>query len=195
MERFFQALTSLLPQGYAWPRDPSSVLMRLMRATAGAFGELQAWIEQTVSQWQPHTAVNRLAEWEAAVGLPDACFGASQSEQLRRKLLLGRLRRAALEFEDSSPACFAAIVTLCADLGYPATVNYNLPFRVGHQVGQWLGALDGQLYITVTIQASVFRCGDPVGKRLLDGALNGAELSCFLRRVLPARFNANFIFV
>jgi uncharacterized protein YmfQ (DUF2313 family) len=195
MERFYQALTSLLPQGYAWPRDPNSVLMRLMRATAGAFGELQAFIEQTVAQWQPHITVNRLAEWEAATGLPDDCFGTDQTANGRRLLLLDRLRGMQLKFEDSSAAALGAIEDICLALGYPASAKYNLPFRVGMRVSDRLGALDGQLYITVTIQASPFRCGDPVGKRLLEGALNGSELICFLRRVLPARFNANYIFI
>jgi uncharacterized protein YmfQ (DUF2313 family) len=195
MERFAQALASLLPQGYAWPRDASSVWMRLLRALAANFAELQAWIEQTVRQWQPHTAVNRLAEWELAVGLPDACFGADQSEALRRRLLLTKLRRQVLAYEDSSSACFAAVEAICLELGYPVTVAYNTPFRCGDPVGNRLGALDGQLYITVTIAASPFVCGDPVGKRLVEGSLTGGELVCYLQQVLPARFAPNYIFV
>lgn len=196
MEMFLQALAFLLPTGFAWPRDPGAVLMKFVKGLAGSFNEHHDVVAETVRQWQPATTVNRLAEWEEATGLPDACFGLNQSEALRRKLLLGRLQGPTLFYDDSSPAAPDAIVAICAWLGYVATVQYNTPFRCGHQVGQRLGALDGKLYVTVTIQSAPFRVGvSRVGDRLLQGLLNGGELACYLQRVAPARFQLNVIFV
>lgn len=74
MDKFFQALAALLPTGFAWPRDSNSVLMRVIRGLAGSFSELHDFCAATVKQWQPATTINRLAEWEEATGLPDACF-------------------------------------------------------------------------------------------------------------------------
>jgi uncharacterized protein YmfQ (DUF2313 family) len=197
MDKFWQALASLLPSGFAWPRDPNSTLMRVMRALAVSFHELHEFTRLTVGQWQPHQTITRLAEWEEATGLPDACFGTSQSEDPRRKMLLSRLRGPVLEYTDSSPASPGALVAICAWLGYEATVQYNTPFRCGvHRVGQRLGALDGKLYVTVTLQSTYFRVGvSRVGDRLLQGLLNGGELACYLRRVVPARYQINVIFV
>jgi len=117
-------------------------------------------------------------------------------DALRRKLLLSRLRGPVLAYTDSSPSCTDAIVAICAWLGYVATVQYNTPFRCGQRVGQRLGALDGNLYVTVTIQSTQFRVAlSRVGDRLLQGQLNGGELACYLKRVVPARYQLNVIFV
>lgn len=197
MDKFWQALATLLPTGFAWPRDPLSTLMRVMRGLAGGFSEHHEFTRLTANQWQPHQAVTRLAEWEEATGLPDACFGLNQDEATRRKLLLGRLRGPKLEYADSSPASPAAITAICAWLGYPlVTVVYNTPFRAGMRCGQRLGQLDGKLWVTVTIQSTPFRVGvSRVGDRLLQGTLNGAELACYLQRVVPARYQVNVIYV
>lgn len=197
MEKFFQALSALLPTGFAWPRDARSTLMRVIRAIAGAFSEHHDFTTEAVRQWQPATAVNRLAEWEQATGLPDACFGLDQSEALRRKLLLSRLCGPVLTYDNSSPASLGAIEAICTSLGYQASARYNTPFRCGvNRVGERLGALDGQLYVTVTLQSKFFRVGvSRVGERLLEGQLNGGELVCYLQRVIPARFHLTVIFV
>lgn len=197
MDKFFQALTALLPTGFAWPRDTGSTLMGVIRALAGSFKEHHDFTTEGVRQWQPATTVNRLAEWEAATGLPDACFGLNQDNALRRKLLLSRLRGVKLPYENSSPASLAAIESVCAEIGYQATARYNTPFRCGtNRVGDRLGVLDGKLYVTVTLQSPPFRVGvNRVGDRLRSGQLNGGELVCYLKRVLPARFELNVIFV
>lgn len=197
MEKFLQALACLLPTGFAWPRDPSSVLMKFLRGRAASFSEFHDFVAEAVRQWQPATTVNRLAEWEEATGLPDTCFGLNQSEALRRKLLLARLQPVALAYDDSSPAAPESIVAICAWLGYTATVRYNTPFRVGrNRVGQRLGALNGRLWITVTLQTIPFRVGvSRVGARLREGTLNGGELACYLQRVVHARYEVNVIFV
>jgi uncharacterized protein YmfQ (DUF2313 family) len=197
MNKFWQALAALLPTGFAWPRDPNSTLMRVVKAKAEGLGQLHEFTRMTADQWQPHQAVTRLAEWEEATSLPDACFGTDQDMAMRRKLLLARLRGPELAYPDSSPASPGAIVAICAWLGYPlVTVAYNTPFRCGMRVGRRLGALDGKLWITVTIQSAPFRVGvSRVGDRLLQGTLNGGELACYLQRVVPARYSVNVIFV
>lgn len=197
MDKFLQALASLLPTGFAWPRDPNSTLMRVLRGLAGAFAELHNWTTEVVRQWQPATTVNRLTEWEEATGLPDACFGLDQSAALRRQLLLARLRPLVLPYVDSSPASPGSLEAICLALGYVATVRYNTPFRVGrNRVGDRLGALNGRLWITVTLTTEPFRVGrNRVGDRLRLGTLNGGELACYLKRIVPARYELNVIFV
>ena len=95
MDKFAQALQALLPTGFAWPRHPKSVLMRVLRGVAAAHAELYQFILATAAQWLPHRTTLRLREWEEACGLPDACFGPGQTEAERRAVLLARLRAGA----------------------------------------------------------------------------------------------------
>lgn len=193
MEKFFQALQYLLPQGFAWPRHPDSTLMRVLRGLAASFDDLHRYIDSCIEQWQPYTTVKRLSEWEEATDLPDKCFGAAQTDALRRQLLLARLRGPQLPYEDSSPAAPEAIASICASLGYQVSVAYNTPFRVGlNRVGDRLGALDGILYVRVLVPVEMepFRVGqNHVGDRLVKTSQDLAPLVCYLRRIVPARFS------
>lgn len=196
MDKFWQAIVALLPTGFAWPRNPLSTLMRVMRGLAGSFSEHHEFARLTANQWQPHQTITRLAEWEECTGLPDACFGVDQDIDTRRKLLLARLRGPSLQYADSSPAATGSLQSICTWLGYPqVTVKYSTPFRVGAYCGQTLGQLDGKLWFVITIPSPAFRVGtSKVGERLLKGSLNGADLVCYLNRVVPSRYSINYIY-
>lgn len=189
-QRFTQALQQLLPTGFAWPRNLRSVLMRVLHGVAAAFDELHQFVLATAQQWLPHQTTLRLREWEEACGLPDSCLGPDQTESVRRVALLTRLRGVQLPYTDSSHAAPEAIRSLCAGLGYTVQrVAYNLPLRVGvDQVGKRLGQLDGKLYVLVDSVARPMRVGDPVGSRLLADDKDLWSLLCYLRRVVPARY-------
>jgi uncharacterized protein YmfQ (DUF2313 family) len=193
MDKFTQALAALLPTGFAWPRNPDSVLMRVLRGMAGAFDALHQFSQLTVARWQPHTTT-RLAEWEAACGLPDLCFGA-QTEAERRRLLLARLRGPQLAYRDSSPVTLQTIQDICTALGYNVSIRYNQPFRVGRdRVGQRLGTNNGIIYIVLVRQAEPFRVGvNRVGDRLVQYSQDAGPLICYLQRIVPARFAIQII--
>lgn len=153
MDKFWQALASLLPTGYAWPRDPSSTLMRVLRGLAAALSVQHEFARSTALDWMPHQTTTRLVEWEEACGLPCDCMEPDQSLARRKAMLLATLRGAVGSYGDSSPAAPGAIAALAAGVGYEATVAYNTPMRVGVScVGSPLGALDGQLYVTVKVE-------------------------------------------
>lgn len=194
VESYTQSMAFLLPEGFAWPRDPGSVLMRLVRAFAGQLAEADDFAAATVAEWQPHRTTLRLVEWEEATGLPDACFASDIAT--RRQMLLMRLRGPVLPYDDSSPAAPAVLEALCASVGYPSTVVYNTPARCGHRVGRRLGKLDGELYVTATLPAGRARVGTArAGDRLIYGAKTGSDLRCLLDRVAPARFRLNLILI
>jgi uncharacterized protein YmfQ (DUF2313 family) len=193
--QFHESLSGLLPQGYAWPRNPDSVLMRVVASEAAELSEHTEAVHAMATQWQPHATVARLAEWEEACGLPDQCLGTAQTEEQRRVSLLRTLRGPALPLADSSPAAPAVIEAACAELGYNAvTVRYNTPFRCGMRAGRRLGALDGRLYITAAVVSAPLRCGMRVGRRLVTRIGAGPELACYLARVVPARYSINIIY-
>lgn len=158
--KFWQSLVALLPTGFAWPRDPSSTLMRVFRGFAVALAEHHAFAQSTALDWLPHRTVTRLAEWEEACGLPCDCLGTEQTVDLRQGMLLATLRGASLTYLNSSPAAPGAIVGLAAGMGYQARVVYNTPMRVGlGLVGQPLGSLDGVLQVVVTVPQQPMRVG------------------------------------
>lgn len=195
MNAFEQALAHLLPQGAAWPRDAQSVWMRLLAGLAGLLLEQHDYTHVVATEWLPHTTRTRLEEWEAALGLPDPCFGAAQSYEQRRAAVLARLRGYQGAYADSSPAALGAIAAYCAALGTPATVTYHTPFRVGRdRVGRRLGINDGKLYVSIVASSTPFRVGvGRVGSRLIEYPPQVVELACALDRVVPARFEINVV--
>lgn len=185
---FEQALATLLPQGAAWPRAANSVWMRLLGGLALLLDEFDQVVEQAATEWLPHSTNGRLAEWEAATGLPDTCFGAQLDVAPRRAAVLARLRGFVGAYPDSSPAALGALVAYAAALGVTATVVYNAPFRCGYRVGRRMGANDGVLHMAITGTSEPFRVGGRVGSRLVARPPGVGELGCVLDRVLPARF-------
>lgn len=195
VDKFAESLAGLLPQGHAWPRDPGSVLMAVIRSEAADLAQHTEDVHAMVKQWQPHTTVARLAEWEASCGLPDTCMGPNQTESERRASLLRTLRPPELAYDDSSPAAPGAIEAACAAIGFTVTVSYNTPMRVGMRIGDRLGALDGRLYVLVANANRPMRVGlARVGDRLVERDLPETNLNCFLERLVPARFSINTIF-
>ena len=197
MDKFQQALSHLLPTGWAWPRDPDSTLMRVLAGVAASFSAFHDFTTATVQQWQPHLTGQRLAEWEDATGLPDACLGVNQTDDRRRQALLARLRGPELAYTDSSPSAPGGIEAICATLGYTATVRYNTPFRAGRdRCGRRLGRLSGVLNVLVTTGSTPLRVGGGhVGQRLIDRTLTDAQLECCLQRVVPARYQLNIVYL
>jgi uncharacterized protein YmfQ (DUF2313 family) len=197
MDKFQQALSHLLPTGWAWPRDPDSTLMRTLAGVAASFSGLHDFTVSTYQQWLPHLTGQRLAEWEDATGLPDACLGTAQTNERRRQALLARLRGPELAYNDSSPSAPGAIEAVCANLGYTATVRYNTPFRVGRdRCGSRLGRLSGTLNVLVTTESTRLRVGGGhVGERLVARTLTDAQLECCLQRIVPARYQLNIVYL
>lgn len=194
-DQFYQSLTYLVPTGFAWPRDPNTMLMRTVRGIAGMFAELHDWTLHAAAEWLPHRTSTRMEEWEAATGLPDRCYSTVQTFEQRRGHLLARLRGARGAYVDSSPAAPGAIEALCADAGYPATVRHNTQFRCGrNRVSDRLGPTDARLYVLLHSTAQPFRVSiNRVGDRLAVRPDALVQLACALERYVPARFELHVI--
>lgn len=197
-EVFRQALSYLLPQGYAWPRDPGSVWMMLLQGDAALLAEHHQVVQQAAAQWLPQLTNTRLEEWEEACGLPDPCFGPLQTYEARRAAVLARLRGFLGAYADSSPASLGSIQRYIANLGFAATISYGMPFRVGrNRCGDRLGATGhGTLNVTVNAPSLPLRVGaGRVGQRLIQRPPGVGELVCSLAGVVPARFAINVVLI
>lgn len=189
---FIQALAALLPTGFAWPRDPRSTLMRLLRGMALMLEQHHAFVLFTARDWWPHATLRRLAEWEEAVGLPDPCFGGDLDDATRRQLLLGRLRGIVLPYPDSSPAAIEVIEQFCASYGYTVQVTYDTLFRVDRDgVCDRVGS-PGELIVDMASMCEQMAVDeDGVDHRLVECAKPPEALLCLLERIVHARFRIN----
>lgn len=194
--RYRASLARLMPQGLAWPKSKGSVQGAWLDAQAEQLNEFETYTYRIIEQWWPHQTCTRVMEWAKATGLPDQCFPNADEIGLRTQML-GRLRGVAnLPYDDSSPAAPDYIKALCAAIGYNVEVWYNCPFRVGrNKVGQRLGALDGVLNVQVVRVCEPFRVGESrVGRRLVECTQDSQDLICYLKRIVPARFEIRVIF-
>lgn len=90
-DEYRDGLAALLPDGAAWPREPGSVLMRVLRALAAELERIDARAAQLLAETDPAATTELLADWERVVGLPDPCVTQAQTVAERRLALEGRL--------------------------------------------------------------------------------------------------------
>lgn len=198
MDKFWQALSFLLPPGWAFPRHLKSVVMLTLKACAQLLKKHEDYVHETVRDWMPHRTKNRLDEWEEALGLPDPCFGDEQTLQQRQTNMLARLRGDLdLPYDESSADSTGALKLFMAKYGYIIEARYNIPFRVGrNRVGDRLGALNGILHVWVYHVRKPFRVSvNRVGDRLMIDSKTSHEILCLLRRATAGRFAINVIYV
>ncbi len=101
------AFEALKPVGVVWPRGPDAAQGKVSAALAEEFQRLDARVYQLALESAPSGALELLADWERAVGLPDPCADPPDpaATKERRDLVLARL--AALG--GASPAFFEAL--------------------------------------------------------------------------------------
>src|SRR4029453_14725658 len=72
-DEWTRMLLDLPPRGPVWPREPDTVLERFWSAVAIEPTRIQARDCALLAESYPCGAVELLPDWEAAVGLPNAC--------------------------------------------------------------------------------------------------------------------------
>lgn len=176
------ALLALLPTGAVWPRRDSGTLTRSCTGITTLAGRLQARALALLVDAFPATAYELLPEWEATLGLPDACAGLAPTLQQRRAQVTARLTA---QGGQSVPY----LIAQAAALGYVVTVEEFAPARAGQfRAGQplyaeaWAHALRVRApAVTVTrFRAGQSQAGEPLA------AWGNAALECSLGRLRPA---------
>ncbi|VVE13136.1 phage tail protein [Pandoraea capi] len=121
---FLRAFQGLLPRGAVWPRDPDALQTRVFRGMCGVYAQNTARANNLLIDAFPGTTFELLPEWEATLGLPDTCAGASPTVEARRAQVVARLAAVG----GQSVAYFTQ---LAANLGYAITIDQFAPFRFG----------------------------------------------------------------
>ncbi|MEN6082815.1 YmfQ family protein [Chromobacterium piscinae] len=118
-----QQLAALLPPGLALMAEEGSELATLLAALATKLADTDARAQLLLQESDPRRAAALLPEWEASLGLPDACTVGEQT-------LLARQQAVVAKLTDTGGARVPRFLQLAARLGYPgATITR---FRYHH---------------------------------------------------------------
>jgi uncharacterized protein YmfQ (DUF2313 family) len=179
---FLLALQALMPRGRVWPRDSDAVQTRTLSGCAPTFVRLTSRANQLLVDGFPATAYELLPDWEASLGLPDPCAGASPTVPQRQAQVTAR-------FTNSGGQSIEYLTAYAASLGYTVVITQFAPARVGQsRVGQPLCGVDwafaclitAPLNTIVRARVGVSAAGEPLA------AWGNAVLECELRAIRPA---------
>lgn len=126
-DAYAEAWSNLLPTGLAWPREASTVLMKIVRGLGQVWGNLvdRRAADLLEIETDPRLTVEMLADWERAWGLPDNCFlGVGQSIDERRKFLV-------LKMTLQGGQSRAWFIWVAAQLGQVVAITEFAPFMCG----------------------------------------------------------------
>ena len=173
-EDYTGALQALMPVGLVWPRDTDSVQAQVLSALAAELVQSDTDALALLTGAFPSTATTMLAEWEAAMGLPDDCaIGETDSIALRQKAVVTKLTATGGQSVEYFTAQAKA-------LGYSVTITQFRQARAGmSSAGCALNGDDWPFVMLVTApettityaQAGTNYAGDPLrswGNKLLE---------------------------
>ena len=124
-EDYAQFVADLLPTGWAWPRDPDTVLMRTFAGLAVEFARVHRRDCDLLSESYPGSALETLSDWERVCGLPDPCIEPPLTGlQERRAVVLAKLATRG----GQSRAYYIAVAKA---LGFDITITEFFAFRAG----------------------------------------------------------------
>lgn len=130
------ALAKLLPTGQAWPRERSSVLMRVVAGLCKVWGFVDGRAADLLErEADPRSTVELLSDWERNWGLPDPCFAQPLTVADRQIMLVQKMTLLGAQSR-------AFFVDVMAQVGHEIQIREWSPFmagvsRVGDTRGEW----------------------------------------------------------
>src|SRR5262245_26006811 len=189
---YAQVMADLLPWGWAWARDPESVLMLTIAGLAVEYSRVHARDCDLLAESYPGTALETLTDWERICGLPDPCTGPLGTIQERRMAVLAKLASRGGQSRQY-------YIDVAAALGFHITIQEFKPFRVGvNRAGDHLAGIEWLFYWRVTSweqnqRIIAFRTGQSVTRERLRTWGNNI-LECLIRGVAPAHTIVQFAY-
>jgi len=195
-DAYGDAFAALLPSGIAWPRDPDTVLMMLVRALAEEWARVDGRGADLLGrEADPRATIELLGEWESAFGLPDPCVAEPLTIEDRQGALYGRMTT----LGGQSRAFF---IQLAADMGYEISITEYSPFmcgvsRVGDTGRRWeIGPPEIRFFWKVklaTARVRWFRAGS--GRVGVDPHVRiglATDITCRFEKLKPAHTDVIF---
>lgn len=190
-DSYTQLLLSLSPSGLAWPRDPSTRLVKNLSAYADSLARIHRQATNLIEELDPRTTNHLLPEWERCYGLPNSCSPSSQ-------VVVDRLTNLLFLFQGRFGQSVEFFIDLARHLGIVGTITEFECFRCGFsQLGiDELNSIEA-LFTWVFHSANVggfiyFTCGESeLGEPLLSFKTH-TELECIFNLLKPAHTQVIF---
>lgn len=168
------AARGLMPRGRVWPQEPGTVQEAVREAVGKSFERSDGAASMLLGSSLPGQLAPLLPEWEATLGLPDPCAGASPTFAQRCDQVRGR-------FVNAGGQSRQHFTDFAAALGFEITIENYAPFRVGiSTAGSPVSGDEVAFVWGVTIDA-------------VTGDLPIAVLKCELEAVQPAEGTLIFL--
>lgn len=130
-EDFGRAIVRLMPTGEVWPKYEGTTVLRTAEALGGTPARQTDDAAALLVDLFPGTAVSLLAEWEATVGLPNACTPLGSTVADRQLQVLAKLA-------DTGGASKADFLRIMVTFGYfDAWIETFAPFRAEIDTAEW----------------------------------------------------------
>jgi uncharacterized protein YmfQ (DUF2313 family) len=189
---YARAMADLLPWGWAWTRDPDSVLMATIAGLAVEYARVHGRDCDLLAEAYPGTAIETLTDWERICGLPDPCTGPLDTVQERRLAVLAKLASRGGQSRQY-------FIDVAAAVGFTITIEEFTPFRAGMgRAGDPLYGIDWMYYWRVISWEAnqkiiAFRVGQSVTRERLRSWGNDM-LECLIRGLMPAHTIVQFTY-
>lgn len=173
------AFQNMLPQGFAWPRDPDSIQSKVIAGLSPVYARSHQRAANLLVDAFPGSSIELLTEWESTLGLPDSSLGLAASLQGRRAQVIARLTAVGGQ---SIPY----FVSLAQSLGFAISIAQSAPFRCGQSTaGQPVGDASWMFVWSVTAALSSIT-------RFVAGASGAGEpLASWGNAVLESQIRKN----
>lgn len=171
-----------MPRGRAWNIEDGSVQSLLCDGLTKSVAQVDSAANQLLADAFPATAGALLPEWNLSVGIPDACFGAPQTQSQNLQQLLAKIT-------SSGGQSVPYFVQLAAIFGINITIS---EFSATHTAtdapaGMIVNAQDWNCTFRVNIDRNNMSSMTVASK--VDSYLANTQLKpidCFLARYKPA---------
>lgn len=208
LAKYKQLLINLLPLGRLWRPREQPVFSKVLESTAQELCRVDDRAKQMLIEVDPRTATDNesLDQWEKALGIPDECTLAGQTEAERQV-------QAAQKLTNIGGLSKTFYEALTEQLGFTTKVLNTLPFVAGSRAGERItnffdrtfvaGSLAGtplrevgwRYYFEVEMPiaaASVFVAGSLAGEALRT--FSNPLIECTIRKLKPAHAGVAFRF-
>lgn len=183
-EQYRLQLRGLLPSGPAWDPELVPEIDLVLQGVAVEFARLEGRAVDLLNEMDPAGVSELVPDWEAVMGLPDACLGPNPAFEDRRLAV----RRRLVEVGSQSRAYF---LDIAVSQGYPnPTITEHRAPRMGRSRfgAAHFGTWNAQFMWTLNT-GSRHRLGRRFGVSYWGerfGANPGNALECLIRRAAPA---------
>jgi uncharacterized protein YmfQ (DUF2313 family) len=188
-DEWTRMLLDLVPVGWAWPREPDTVIMRFWSAVAIEPTRIQGRDCDLLAESYPCGAEELLDEWEAAVGLPNECTELVTWTVAERQALVC----AWLSMQGGQSRAY--FIWLAALFGYTITIDEHIPpARAGQAEAGCATAGSCPYWWTVNVEdvprttprAGCTRAGEP------PCGSGASIIECLIRMFAPAHTTVTF---